>query len=191
MSDYIPFEQGAQRGDMGPRPSWDENFLEHARVAAKMSTCERTFKYGGVGCVLVRDRLILATGFCGSIRKAQHCSDTYKTIVDGIVVAEGVVGCLIDPNTGGCARTVHAEINAVLNSASHGIKIEGATAYITMSPCWECFKALANAGVVRIVYGFEYRLGVERQKEFAKRLEIKFEQLTTVLETVPATVPAT
>lgn len=122
------------------RQSWDEYFLELARATARRSTCLRTPQ--GVGAVIVRDNRVLATGYAGSIRGAPHCDD------DG-------VGCMLDAR-GKCVRTVHAEINAVLQAAQHGVNIDKSVVYCTMSPCWECFKALVNGGVVRMVYEVEY-----------------------------------
>lgn len=139
-----------------PRPSWDAYFLEIARVVASRSTCSRV--PDGVGALLVRDRQILSAGYCGSVRGAPHCTD---------------VGCLIDEKTGGCVRTVHAEVNALVQAAEHGVGVRGAVLYSTMSPCWDCFKALANAGVSRMVYSVEYRV-VDRQRDAAGALGIEF-----------------
>ena len=121
------------------RPSWDIYFLDIASVVSQRSTCNRK----QVGCVLVRDNRILATGYGGSIAGQPHCLD---------------VGCDIDPKTGGCIRTVHAEVNAILQCAKHGVSTQDATAYVTLSPCSACFKALANAGIKRIAYSEEYRI---------------------------------
>lgn len=121
------------------RPGWDEYFLKIAEVVATRSTCERK----QVGCVLVVDRQIISTGYGGSIRGQPHCID---------------VGCEIDPKTGGCVRTVHAEMNAIAQAAQHGASTRGATAYVTLSPCEWCFRTLVNAGVIRIVYAEEYRI---------------------------------
>jgi dCMP deaminase len=123
------------------RPSWDLYFIKLARVVATRSTCNRK----QVGCVLVRDNNILATGYGGSIRGQPHCTD---------------VGCEIGPD-GGCQRTVHSEINAITQAAKHGVSIDGATAYVTLSPCYNCFKALVNAGITRIVFDEAYRIPLD------------------------------
>lgn len=138
------------------RPNIDHYFLGIAWRVASRSTCLRV--PNGVGCILVRDRQILATGYGGSIKGTPHCTD------------EGV-GCLIDAT--GCERTVHAETNAVIQAHQN---LTGATAYCTLSPCWNCFKTFANAGIVRIVYAQEYRI-VDRQREFAALCKIKFEHV--------------
>jgi dCMP deaminase len=76
---------------------------------------------------------------------------------------------------GHCVRTIHAEANAVIQAAKHGIRIEGGSIYVTASPCWGCFKMIANAGLVKIVYGEFYR--DQRIFEFAQRLGIELVKL--------------
>jgi dCMP deaminase len=126
------------------RVSWDRYFMNLAVQAATRSTCPRK----SVGAVIVRDKAILATGYNGSIRGLPHCTE---------------VGCLVE--NGHCVRTVHAEANAILQAARHGVRIESADIYVTASPCWDCFKLSVNAGVARILYGEFYR--DERLQEFA------------------------
>lgn len=116
------------------RPSWDQYFIELARLVATRSTCNRK----QVGCVLVRDKRIISTGYAGSPPGAPHCLD---------------VGCDINPATGGCRRTIHAEENALFH-----VDAWGCTAYCTLSPCHACFEMLVDAGVKRIVYLEEYRI---------------------------------
>jgi len=107
-----------------------------------------------VGAVIVRDRTILSTGYNGSIRGMPHCSD---------------VGHMMEE--GHCVATIHAEMNAIIQAARNGVRIEGASIYITASPCWNCFKALANAGIRRICYGEFYR--DERSFDIARELGIE------------------
>jgi dCMP deaminase len=121
---------------MSGRTSWDLYFMEIARQVASRATCDRKH----VGALLVRDRIILSTGYNGSIRGMPHCDE---------------VGHLME--NGHCVATVHAEANAVLQAARTGVRIEGASLYTTASPCWPCFKLVANAGIVRIVYAEFYR----------------------------------
>lgn len=132
-----------------PRVSWDRYFMNLAVQAATRSTCPRK----AVGAVIVRDRAILATGYNGSIRGLAHCSD---------------VGCMIVNDH--CVRTVHAEANAILQAARHGVRIEGADIYVTASPCWDCFKLIANAGLGRVLFGEFYR--DERIMTFAQEAGI-------------------
>ena len=119
-----------------PRASWDEYFMSIAQVVSTRSTCPRKY----VGAVIVRNRTILSTGYNGSIRGMPHCSDVGHMMEDGH-----------------CVATIHAEANAIIQAARNGVNIDGATTYVTASPCWNCFKQLANAGIVRIVYGEFYR----------------------------------
>jgi dCMP deaminase len=118
------------------RSSWDQYFMDIATQVATRATCDRKH----VGAVIVRDRTILSTGYNGSIRGMPHCDE---------------VGHMME--NGHCVATVHAEANAILQAAKNGVRIEGATLYTTASPCWPCFKLIANSGCVRIVYGEFYR----------------------------------
>ncbi|MFO0693624.1 MAG: dCMP deaminase family protein [Polyangiales bacterium] len=118
------------------RVSWDEYFMNIAREVATRSTCSRKH----VGAVIVRDKTILSTGYNGSVRGLGHCDDEGHMMEDGH-----------------CVRTIHAEANAIIQAAKNGTRIEGAGIYITASPCWSCFKMIANAGLSRICYGEFYR----------------------------------
>jgi len=132
---------------MSQRVGWHTYFMNIARQAATRSTCDRKH----VGAVIVRDKTILSTGYNGSIRGLPHCDD---------------VGHIMDG--GHCVATVHAEANAIIQAARNGVMIEGATNYVTASPCWNCFKQIANAGIRRVVYGEFYR--DERIFSVAERL---------------------
>lgn len=112
------------------RPSWDEYFLKLAMLASERATCPRMH----CGCVLVKDRFVLATGYNGSLPGQPHCE---------------AVGCLIVDNH--CVRTNHAEMNALIQAARHGVNTSGATAYITNMSCTTCAKALIAAGIKRVV----------------------------------------
>jgi dCMP deaminase len=118
------------------RASWDEYFMRIAEEVASRATCDRKH----VGAVIVRDKSILATGYNGSIRGLPHCDEEGHLMEDGH-----------------CVRTIHAEANAIIQAARNGVRIDGATIYVTASPCWGCFKMIANAGCGRIVFGEFYR----------------------------------
>lgn len=118
-----------------PRISWDDYFLKVAMLVSERATCPRMH----CGCVLVRDKRILATGYNGSIPAGEHCDDA---------------GCLIVDNH--CVRTIHAEMNAIAQCALHGISTIGATAYITNMPCTNCAKALIAAGIEEVVVASDY-----------------------------------
>jgi len=117
------------------RPSWDEYFLKLAMLASERATCPRMH----CGCVIVKDKYVLSTGYNGSLPGLDHCED---------------VGCLIVDNH--CVRTNHAEMNAIAQAARHGVSLQDATAYVTNMPCTTCAKALLAAGIVRIVVFSDY-----------------------------------
>lgn len=121
-----------------------------AKEVATRSTCDRKH----VGALIVRDKTILSTGYNGSIRGMPHCDE---------------VGHLIE--NGHCVATIHAETNAILQAAKNGVMINGGEVFITASPCWPCFRMLANAGIKKIYYGEFYR--DERTFDVAKRLGIE------------------
>ena len=137
------------------RADWDTYFMNIARQVATRSTCDRKH----VGAVIVRDKRILSTGYNGSIRGLPHCDE---------------VGHLMENNH--CVRTVHAEANAIVQSACNGVRIEGADIYVTASPCWNCFKLIANSGIRRIFFGEFYR--DERIWDFAGQLGIELVDLS-------------
>lgn len=140
------------------RPSWDNYFVKLAQHVSSRSTCTRK----QVGAVIVRDKIILSTGYNGSIRNTEHCSE---------------VGCLLE--NGHCIRTIHAEANALVQAAKNGININGSTIYTTASPCFYCFKLLANAGIARIFYSELY--GTDKKfLSYAKSLEIELCELSGV-----------
>lgn len=121
------------------RKPWDQYFLDIAFLVSERATCPRRH----VGCVLVRDKHILATGYNGSVQGQPHCTEA---------------GCLVDA-TGSCRRTIHAEKNALLQAAAQGMAMVGSTAYITDTPCRDCAMALVQAGVVAVQIGRPYRRG--------------------------------
>ncbi|HLC61808.1 MAG TPA: cytidine/deoxycytidylate deaminase family protein [Candidatus Nanoarchaeia archaeon] len=121
---------------MTQRANWEQYFMNIAKEVATRSTCDRKH----VGALIVRDKTILSTGYNGSIRGMPHCDDVGHMMEDGH-----------------CVATIHAETNAILQAAKNGVMINGGEVYITASPCWPCFKMLANAGIKKIYYGEFYR----------------------------------
>ena len=125
------------------RPSWDEYFMDIARQVATRSTCLRRH----VGAVIVRDKRILCTGYNGAPRGLAHCD---------------VVGCLREKlgipsgQRQEICRGLHAEQNAIIQAALHGVSVEGGTIYITHQPCITCAKMVINAGIVRVVCASAY-----------------------------------
>ncbi len=145
---YPPRRMAAKRVD------WHTYFMNIAREAATRSTCDRK----NVGAVIVRDRTILSTGYNGSIRGMPHCDE---------------VGHLME--AGHCVGTIHAEANAIIQAAKNGVTINGGEMYTTASPCWSCFKLIANSGIRRIYYGEFYR--DERSLKVAAELGIELVDL--------------
>jgi len=126
-----------------PRPSWDEYFMSIAEQVSGRSTCLRR----NIGAVLVKDKRILATGYNGVPSGLAHCEE---------------VGCLREQRnieSGSrheLCRGIHAEQNAVIQAARHGIPIDGASIYCTHQPCVLCAKILINAGVTEIMFRESY-----------------------------------
>jgi dCMP deaminase len=136
------------------RPEWDTYFLEIVELVSKRSTCCRR----AVGSGLVRDHRILATGYNGAPSKLKHCLD---------------IGCLREQlkipsgERHELCRGLHAEQNAVIQAALHGVNTKGSTLYCTNHPCVICAKMIINAGVVRIVIrdGYHDKLAAQMLKE--------------------------
>jgi len=128
------------------RISWKNYFMNIAREVATRSTCGRKH----VGAVIVRDKTILSTGYNGSIKGLSHCGDAGCEMVDGH-----------------CIRTSHAEANAIVQAAKNGVGINQSEIYVTASPCYDCFKLIANSGIKTIYYKEFYRDQriIERSKE--------------------------
>ena len=125
------------------RPSLDENFLEIAFVVGKRATCLRN----NVGAVIVRDKRILSTGYNGAPSGMEHCLDT---------------GCIRDMEKipSGTrhekCRAVHAEQNAIIQAAIHGVSISESTIFSTHQPCILCTKMIINSNIKRVVYATLY-----------------------------------
>lgn len=117
------------------RPSWDEYFMQITFEVAKRSTCPRA----AVGAVIVREKRILTTGYNGAPMGLAHCTEA---------------GCLMVNDH--CVRTLHAEQNAIIQGALHGVDVSGSTIYVTHQPCLVCAKMAINAGIKRIVYAGQY-----------------------------------
>jgi dCMP deaminase len=123
------------------RPDLDEYFMEIASVVAKRSTCLRN----QVGALFVKNKRLLTTGYNGAPAGLQHCDEA---------------GCAREGVASGTrhelCRAVHAEQNAIIQAALHGVSIEGATLYCTHQPCVLCAKMLINTKVTRVVYNQSY-----------------------------------
>jgi dCMP deaminase len=136
------------------RPSWDEYFMDIARLVARRSTCLRR----QVGAVMVKEKNILATGYNGTPSGIRHCAET-GCLREQLKVPSGERHEL--------CRGLHAEQNAIIQAARHGVNISGAILYCTNSPCIICTKMLINAGVRQVVYldGYPDRLSMDMLRE--------------------------
>ncbi|MDX9891013.1 MAG: cytidine/deoxycytidylate deaminase family protein [Bacteroidales bacterium] len=136
------------------RPSWDEYFMEIAHTVSKRATCDR----GRSGCVIVRDRQILVTGYVGSPIGMPHCDDVGHQMKQ-MVHEDGSV-------TNHCVRTVHAEQNAICQAAKLGISLLNSTLYCRMTPCRVCAMLIINCGITRVVCEKKYHAGGESEEMF-------------------------
>ncbi len=141
------------------RVDWHTYFMNIARQAATRSTCDRK----KIGAVIVRDKTILSTGYNGSIRGMPHCDEVGHDIVNDH-----------------CVATIHAEANAIIQAAKNGVMIENSEIYTTASPCWNCFKLIANSGIRKIYYGEFYR--DEKSIKVAEQLGIALIDLSSAQE---------
>ena len=143
-----------EQQDKSSRPSWDEYFMEIARTVAKRATCDR----GKSGCVIVRDRQILVSGYVGSPKGLPHC-DEVGHLFKKVLHDDGSI-------TNHCMRTVHAEQNAICQAAKLGISLNGATLYCKMTPCRTCAMLIINCGIRRVVCEKKYHAGAESEEMF-------------------------
>lgn len=138
------------------RPSWDDYFMEVADAISKRATCDR----GRSGCVIAKDKQILATGYVGSPIGFSHCDDVghdlRKSIDEHDVISLH------------CVRTVHAEQNAICQSAKRGVSIDGATVYCRMTPCRICTMLLINCGIKRVYAERKYHTAKESEQMLKK-----------------------
>jgi dCMP deaminase len=123
-------------GEILNRIKWDQYFMAQSHLLALRSTCTRLT----VGATIVRDKRIIAGGYNGSVSGDTHCSDE---------------GCYVVENH--CIRTVHAEINALLQCAKFGVPTENAEIYVTHFPCLQCTKAIIQAGIKVVYYAEDYK----------------------------------
>jgi len=141
------------------RPSWDQYFMDITHLVASRTTCLRR----GVGAILVKERNILATGYNGVPSGISHCEET-GCLREQLNVPSGERHEL--------CRGLHAEQNAIIQAARHGVNIDGATLYCTTMPCVICTKMLINAGIKRVVYAEGYADQLAREMIAETGIEI-------------------
>ncbi len=138
------------------RPSWDEYFMDIARMVGKRGTCDR----GMSGSVIVKNKRIMSTGYVGSPVGIAHCDEVGHQMKEM---------CHEDGRKSmHCVRTTHAEQNAIIQAARFGIPIEGSTIYCKMTPCYTCAKMIINAGIVRVVCEKDYHDAGDTKKVFGE-----------------------
>lgn len=147
------------------RIPWNQYFMLQAVLLSLRSTCERL----SVGAILVRDKRVIAGGYNGAVSGDDHCIDVGCYVVDGH-----------------CLRTIHAEMNAVLQCSKFGILTDGAEIYVTDFPCLQCTKSLLQAGIKKIYYMRNYhnddyaiRL-LKRKKVAVEQVKVEPKYLNTV-----------
>lgn len=118
------------------RISWDQYFMAQSHLLSLRSTCERLM----VGATIVRDKRIIAGGYNGSVSGSDHCIDEGCYVIDGH-----------------CVRTIHAEINALLQCAKFGVATDSAEIYVTHFPCLHCCKSIIQAGIKSVYYATDYK----------------------------------
>jgi len=144
------------------RPTWDEYFVEVVHAIGKRATCER----GRSGTVIVRDNMILATGYVGAPKGSPHCDDVGHLIKE-VKHSDGT-------KSSHCLRTVHSEANAICQAAKNGISVNGATLYCTMLPCPNCAMLIANSGITKVIATGNYHgISVKETKEIFKYADVE------------------
>ena len=154
------------------RPSWDEYFMEITKVVGLRATCDR----GKAGAVLVKNKRILTTGYVGAPMGLPHCDDVGHLMHD-VVDADGKI-------SKHCVRTTHAEQNAIVQAALHGVSTEGATLYVKFEPCFVCAKLVINSGIKRVVCEKMYHAG-ELTRQFLKDAGVELTVLNSEVEQYP------
>ena len=136
------------------RPSWDEYFMSIAELVGSRGTCDR----GRSGCIGVKDKRILVTGYVGSPMGLSHCDEAGHEMHK--VIRENGVESMH------CIRTIHAEQNAITQAARTGVALNGATMYCHMVPCYVCAKMFINCGIERVVANKDYHAAEETKRIF-------------------------
>ena len=142
------------------RPSWDAYFMNITFLVAKRSTCLRR----AVGSLVVKDKRILSTGYNGAPTGIRHCNET-GCLRQTMNVASGEKHEL--------CRGIHAEQNAIIQAAYHGVSIKGATLFCTNLPCSICAKMIVNAGIIKICYHSGYADALSKEMLNEAGIDIK------------------
>lgn len=152
------------------RPTWDEYFVQIMEIVGSRGTCDR----GKSGCVIVKDKRIISTGYVGAPIGCKHCDEVGHEM--HTVVHED------ESQSRHCIRTTHAEQNAIVQAARIGVSTEGSVLYCKMTPCYACAKMIINSGVIRVVALKDYHGGT-RSKDLFKEANVEFVLLNPEVET--------
>ena len=136
------------------RPSWDEYFLGLMDEVGKRATCDR----GRSGCLVVRGKQIVCTGYVGSPPGLPHC-DELGHLMKKVVDDDGT-------SRQHCVRTIHAEQNAMCQAAQHGISLKGCTLYCKMEPCRVCAMLIISVGIKKVIAKKKYHAAQETRDMF-------------------------
>jgi len=164
MAKKLTAKPTEKKPEQSVRPSWDQYFMELVETTGHRATCNR----GRSGCVIVKDKRILTTGYVGSPMGAKHCDEVGHEM-HKVTHDDG-------SETMHCIRTIHAEQNALIQASRVGVSLEGATLYCTMTPCYTCAKLIINAGIIRVVAKQDYQSAVQTKRIF-KETKVKLEIL--------------
>lgn len=137
---------------MTDRPTWDQYFIGLVEEIARRATCDR----GRCGCLMIKDKRIICTGYVGSPPGFPHC-DEVGHLKRKVIDEDGVT-------RQHCVRTIHAEQNAICQAAKNGISLAGATCYCSMEPCRTCAVLLVSVGVERVVAKRRYHAGQDTRE---------------------------
>jgi len=154
------------------RPSWDEYFMELVKTVGKRGTCDR----GRSGAIIVKNKRILTTGYVGSPAGMPHC-DEAGHLMHGVINTDG-------SQSKHCIRTVHAEQNAIVQAALHGVSTQGATIYTKFEPCFVCAKLIVNSGIKKVVCEKKYHRA-QLTRELLKNAGVELVVLKDELEKYP------
>ena len=135
---------------MKARMSREEYYLEVLEAVRKRATCDR----GMSGAIIVKEGRVIATGYVGAPRGMPHC-DEAGHIVEFRGVEDREAGKLWKSKH--CIRTIHAELNAILQAAYFGVSVKDTTMYCTMTPCFECAKTIVNVGIKEVIAMYPYQ----------------------------------
>lgn len=140
---------------MHDRIPWKQYFMLQALVISQRSTCNRAL----VGSVLVKDQRIIGTGYNGSVSGQPHCDDVGHQLVDGH-----------------CVRTIHSEMNTLIQCAKNGVSTSDTEIFVTHFPCYNCTKCLLQAGVKKVNYYYDYRDN-PLAMDLLRRCGVSYEQI--------------